>query len=511
MSPVPGRQKAVIFVFFLLAVLSCLPAGTAAPAYGTPGTGTGLTVFLADPATGGQYVSGKVILRFDRAWFRSDAEMLAYAKASHAKTGAVAERDFSVAALPGMQIVRLPPSCSVADAVAAYERDPAVLWAEPVWRILGETESSAAAGSGFSGTETEIIPDDPMFPLQYHLRNTGRSAMGLSGTIGADINATAAWTITRGSGTIVAAILDTGIDDTDPDLATNIWTDPVTGAHGLNVTGGIRDNRTGDSAGHGTEVARILGAVTDNGQGTAGVAWEVRLMALKVFTAGYGDTTTTADVIDAVQYADAHGASVICIPWTTTVNSLAIRDAIHASPALFVAAAGNAGSDNDLVHRYPAAYRLLNLVAVAATDRNDNLAPFSNYGKESVDLAAPGVGIPVYACAEPGAADPKCGYYVMDGTSAAAPQVAGTAVLIKSVDPQLTNVQVRNILRGSIRNLPSLAGKTGTGGRLDAYIAVQEARQAAGAGVSVTGPFIPCRFSARTPGTAIALPCGWSR
>ena len=414
--------------------------------------------------------------------------------------------------LPGMQLVRLPASLSVPDATTAYRNDPGVLWAEPVYRLLPVTGSAGlqpAVRSPQQGSGP-VIPNDPEFSRQWNLRTPARQFSNRTGTAGADIRAPAAWAITRGSPGIIAAVMDTGIDADDPDLAANLWTDPVTGAHGLNVTGGARDNRTGDSAGHGTSTARILGAVTDNGIGTAGVAPEVRLMALKVFTAGYGDATTTADVIDAVQFADTHGVSVICIPWTTRVHSRALEDAIRTSPALVVAAAGNAGSDNDAAPRYPAAYRLPNLIAVAATDQDDALASFSNYGKESVDLAAPGVSIPVYACAEPGTPDPKCGYYVMDGTSAATPQVAGVAVLAESVSPRLTNIQLRDVIHRSAYALPSLTGKVSTGGRLDACAAVLAARNARREMTGRSFPTIRDRLKTdRTSGTMPGLLHDW--
>ncbi|MDP3565233.1 MAG: S8 family serine peptidase [Methanoregula sp.] len=490
---------------------TAVPVNAPADLPGIAGTGSDPVQFLTDPATGNQYVSNEIIVRYDWSRFRNRDEMQAYLNASHTKNGARVLRHFNATTLPGMQLVRLPASLSVPDAIAAYRKDPAVLWAEPDWRILpviGSTDLQPAGSSPSPGNAL-VIPDDPEFSRQYHLRNTGQAILNMSGTPGADINATAAWGITRGSADVTVGIMDTGIDSEDPDLAGNIWTNPATGGHGGNFTGGTRDDRVMDTQGHGTGMARVLGAVTNNSLGTAGVAWDVRLMALKVFTTGYGDSTTTGDVIDAIQFAGENGASVVSISWVSAVDSRAVEDAIRASPALFVVAAGNSGTDNTVTPRYPAAYRLPNLITVAATDQNDALAPFSNYGNDSVDLAAPGVSIPVYACAEPGTVDPKCGYYMMDGTSVAVPQVAGIAVLVKSINPRLTNVQLRDVIRKSVQALPSLAGKTSTGGRLDAYAAVLGAAQAA----ETTGavPFMLCRNTGRTSGRGLVLPCDWPR
>ena len=514
----PARTCAALIVLLVLgaAGAACLspfpqagpgPAAAASrdsPAPALSDTGSG-RVFLNETGTKNQYAAGELIVRFDPARFRTPAEMQAYMDALHARTGAQVIREFNAAALPGLQLVRLPPSLPVPDAAVLYTRDPGVLYAEPEYRILpaaGSAGLQEAKGSAPQQDRMPVIPDDPEFSRQYYLQNTGQDVLNTSGTGGADINATAAWTNSRGSAAVIAGILDTGIDTADPDLAGNIRAGPGTGGAGRNFAGGARDDRVEDRQGHGTAVARILGAVTNNSRGTAGVAWEVRLVALRVFGTGSGDTTTTADLIDAIQYADENNVTVITIAWTTTAGSRALEDAIRASPALFVAAAGNSGSDNDLAPRYPASYRLPNLVAVAATDNTDRLAPFSNYGRESVDLAAPGTGIPVYACADPGAADPRCGYYLMDGTSAAVPQVAGVAVLVKSANPRLTAPELREILRTSAKPLPSLAGKTASGGRLDAYAAVWAAGQAGKPGTAGL-PVTPCLpGSCRTSGTA---------
>ncbi len=259
---------------------------------------------------------------------------------------------------------------------------------------------------------------------------------------------------------MIVGIVDTGINTSAPDLAGNLWVNPETGGYGANFTVGADNERVADTAGHGTEVAGVLGAATNNSVGGAGVTWHVRIMALKVFETGGADATTTTDLIHAIRFADANGVSISCFSWISAVKSRALEDVMGASPELFVAAAGNLGTSNDGTPYYPAAYRLPNLITVAATDQNDRLAPFSDYGPASVDLAAPGTGILVYACDDPGNGTVTCGYYHADGTSMAVPQVAGVAALVKSVNPSLTAPQVKNILRTSADVLPSLAGQS---------------------------------------------------
>ena len=230
------------------------------------------------------------------------------------------------------------------------------------------------------------IPNDPGFSLQWALHNTGQDVENTPGTPGADINATPAWGISTGSNTVIVAVIDTGVNYTLPDLSPNIWTNPVDGSHGWNYIAGT--NNPLDDYGHGTDCAGILGAVGNNGIGIAGVDWHVQVMALKAFDSSGNGLNSNA--IAAIQYADAHGASVISNSWSGIVSDQAMEDAIAASPAVVVSAAGNDASDNDNIPHYPASYPSANIISVAATDQNDNLASFSDYGPTSVNLAAPG-------------------------------------------------------------------------------------------------------------------------
>jgi len=331
---------------------------------------------------------------------------------------------------------------------------------------------------------TAALPNDPSFPAQWSLQNTGQ----YQGTIGADINAPRAWSLTTGSRSVVVAVIDSGIDITHPDLAANIWTNPgelpgnavdddrngyVDDLHGWNFVDNNAD--VGDGYGHGTHVAGIIGAVGNNGVGVTGVAWQVSLMALKVEDSrGVGYTSS---VIAALNYVTTmrrdHGINIVVAnaSWESAAGfSTVVRDAIQAegdAGVTFVAAAGNDASDNDLVPRYPSGYRLPNVITVAALDDANTLAGMSNYGATTVDLAAPGTMI---TSTLPGGA-----YGMMSGTSMAAPEVSGVVALLAAAKPGITVAEVRAAILGSTAPVADLAGKTVTGGRLDAFAALGRA------------------------------------
>ncbi|MCA9169466.1 MAG: S8 family serine peptidase, partial [Planctomycetales bacterium] len=215
-----------------------------------------------------------------------------------------------------------------------------------------------------------------------------------------------------------------------------------------------------DDNDHGTHVAGTIGAVANNGIGVAGVNWNVKLMALKFLdAAGSG---FTSDAIRALNYAVAMGAQVSNNSWGGGGFSSSLYNAIsNASAAnhIFVAAAGNDAADNDAVPSYPANYDLPNVISVAATDRNDQLASFSNFGATTVDLAAPGVSIL--------STTPGNTYSSFSGTSMATPHVAGAISLVREMHPAWSNTQVINQILESVDIVPSLSGKVATGGRLN--------------------------------------------
>ena len=223
------------------------------------------------------------------------------------------------------------------------------------------------------------------------MHNTGQNANGTTGTDDKDIDALEAWDITFGADRVVVAVIDSGVDGSHPDLSANLWTNSgeIPG-NGLDDDGNgyvddirgwdfaNKDNNPADDNGHGTHVTGIIAAVGNNGIGVAGVAWNAKIMALKSFRAdGSG---LTSDAILAIAYANLMGADVINNSWGGAPYSQALFDMIRSSSAMVVFAAGNSGQNNDLIPHYPSSYTSANILAVAATDPNDNLALFSNFG-----------------------------------------------------------------------------------------------------------------------------------
>lgn len=330
------------------------------------------------------------------------------------------------------------------EALQRLAQDPNVAYAATN-DVLTSMETSAAP----------IIPND-LSPEQYGPHN---------------IDAPLAWGDRSGnrSQAPLIAVIDSGIDYNHPDLAANIWTNPkeipgngidddgngvIDDVHGFNAA-----RKTGDpldDGSHGTHVAGTVGAVGNNGQGVVGVAWQANLMGVKFLEKGFGDT---ADAIAGIIYADSQGARVTQNSWGGSVYNQALMDTLAASPALHICAAGNSAQDSDIRPAYPAAYPLDNIISVAATDADDQLGSFSNYGAESVDLAAPGVKILSTV--------PNGELGVKSGTSMAAPHVSGATSLILEKFPNLSNKELKDRLLFSVDRLPHLEDKSVSGGRLN--------------------------------------------
>jgi hypothetical protein len=335
-------------------------------------------------------------------------------------------------------------------------------------------------------TRLAATPNDSLYSLLWGMNNTGQTVNRDRGTANADIDANLAWDITTGSSSFVVGMADSGILRTHEDLAANIWTNP-----GEIAGNGIDDDRNGriddtwgwdffnndnnptDDNGHGTHTSGTVGAVGNNGRGVTGVAWTVRLAGLKIGSASGSISITAA--IGAIDYCVGKGIRVSNHSWGGGAANTALNTAIsnaRTAGHLIVAAAGNGGFDargdnNDTLPSYPASYTQDNIIAVAAIDNDNRLATFSNFGAASVDLGAPGVMIAsTYNSA-------TNSYVYLDGTSMAAPHVAGAAALVWSRNPTWTYSQVRSRLLSTTKPLSSLSGRTVTGGCLNANNAVR--------------------------------------
>ncbi len=314
-----------------------------------------------------------------------------------------------------------------------------------------------------------MTPNDPSFSSLWGLHNTGQT----SGTGDADIDAPEAWEVARGGSAVVVGVIDTGIDYTHPDLAANMWLNageiPANGidddSNGyVDDTRGwdfvANDNDPADDHYHGTHCAGTIGAVGDNGIGVAGVCHTVRLMALK-FLSGSGGGTTS-DAIEAVLYGTANRATMTSNSWGGGGYSQTLKDAIDAAGTaglLFVAAAGNDSMNTDVSPSYPAAYDSTNIISVAASDHNDILAGFTNFGATTVDFAAPGVSI--YSTS------PGNTYRSLSGTSMACPHVAGACALIKAARPAMNWSDIKSSLTNNVDGVAAMIGKVATGGRMN--------------------------------------------
>ncbi|MBI4685837.1 MAG: S8 family serine peptidase, partial [Nitrospirae bacterium] len=365
--------------------------------------------------------------------------------------------------LPLLRIhhVKLKEGLNVQDAIERYKADIEVEYAEPNYIV-----------------ENQSFPNDPEFNALWSLHNTGQSG----GRPYSDMSALRAWDFTIGDSNVVIAIIDTGVDYLHEELAANMWINETEyyGSPGVDDDGngyvddiyGIdasnNDSDPMDDNGHGTHVSGIIGATGNNNIGVVGVNWDVKMMACKSLNAdGYGYLDGILECLEYVRAMRERNVNVIAVngTWGCSGNgcySQALYDAINEQKeVLFITAAGNGNADNDMSTVIPATYDLPNIIAVAATDHNDGLAAFSNYGRHTVHVGAPGVNIL--------SAFPQDNYALWSGTSMAASHVTGLAALIKSQDSRRNWIQIKNLILSGGDSITSMAGKTITGKRLNAY------------------------------------------
>ncbi len=326
---------------------------------------------------------------------------------------------------------------------------------------LLKTGAVKSCSPNYQVKATATSPNDPQFSSTWGMSESG-------------IDAPSAWDITRGSASVIVAIIDTGVDYTHPDLAANIWTnsgeipnngidddhngyvDDIHGMNAINHSGNPMDDNL-----HGTHVAGTIGAVGNNSVGVAGVNWSVKMMALKFLDSeGSGSLSDAIEAIDYMVLMKNRGVDIKVVnnSWGGGGYSAALHNAIiRAKDAgiIFTAAAGNESNDNDANPSYPASYDVNNVVSVAAIDSNQNVAGFSNYGASSVDIAAPGVSIL--------STSPGNSYRTLSGTSMATPHVTGALALLLSNEPWLPYEQAINRVYDSGLEVSSLTGVVRTG------------------------------------------------
>ncbi len=316
-----------------------------------------------------------------------------------------------------------------------------------------------------------IFPQDMFFDYQWGLYNHGQN-IGQEGTPGIDINVLPAWNITLGSNNIIVGVLDTGIDTNHIELKNNVfvntseipqngvdddnngYVDDVNGWDFANSDNSVFDNVNQDA--HGTHVAGIIASDNDK-VGIRGVAPNIRILPLKFITGNYGNTS---DAIEAIQYAEKLGVSIINCSWSGYEYNYALKDAIENSNILFVCSSGNDGIDLSSRKIYPACFNMKNLISVAAIDNKGGLASFSNFG-EDICVAAPGVNIVSTV--------PGNQYMYASGTSMAAPFVTGVAALLLSAKPKMSSWQIHHEIEKYATFDVKLDGKVSSKGIVNAY------------------------------------------
>lgn len=316
-------------------------------------------------------------------------------------------------------IIKTPQEIPVEEMLYTFERNPDVEYAELDYK-----------------TYITVTPNDILFEYQYSLSNQGQ-AIGIPGSPqgknSADIKATAGWEETKGLEDVIIAVIDTGVDLKHPDLINKLYSD---GYDFVND-----DDEADDDHGHGTHVAGIAAAETDNNEGIAGVAWNCKILPVKVMDAqGEGYYSW---MISGIDYAVQQGADVINLSLGGDVDSANLKNILKAAYENDIIVVASAGNDNNPV-LYPAAYDEYCL-AVAASDYDDLRPEWSNFGPE-VDVAAPGVRI--LSCVPTWFWGPdSLPYAFSTGTSMAAPHAAGLAALIKGIKTWLSPSDIMNIIR----------------------------------------------------------------
>ncbi len=403
------------------------------------------------------YKEGELLVRFKN---HRDLKHRENAKEKILKSlgGASVKRNFKV--VPDSSVIVLPSNVTVKQALKLLSKSEEILSVQPNYQVH----------------MLSSFPNDTRFGELWGLHNTGQNG----GAADADIDAPETWDIFTSASDVTVAVIDSGVDYTHPDLAGNMWKNPgeIPGNSRDDDRNGYVDdvygydfrNRDGDPRDdlyHGTHVAGIIGAEGNNNLGVTGVCWNVKIMALKFI--GADGTGWTDDAIEAIEYSILMGARLSNNSWGGDAYNPFLEYAIEETRAagmLFVAGAGNGSSDNDMYPFYPANYESDCLISVMATDKLDLMWNLSNYGEQSVDLAAPGSSI--LSCM------PSNKYQFLSGTSMSTAYVSGVCALLWSIDPSLSSSRVKEIILHSVDKVDSLKNKCVSNGRLNMYQAISE-------------------------------------
>lgn len=451
------------FVFFALFVLCALCAVTFFPVSQTAQKREAGSKALGFQTKQPNFVPGEILVQFKSDATEQTVENV-LDKINAEPLEMVRAAEFRNDGRGDLVLARFQPELTMSDAIDALKKNPNVEYAEPNWIYTHQAVST-----------------DPYY--------TNGSLWGMYGDATSPANqfgsqAGEAWAAGHtGSASVYVGVIDEGIQFDHPDLAGQVWTNPYDPVDGVDNDGnGYVDDingwdfdgnnntiydggKRGSLDDHGTHVSGTIGAKANNGQGVVGVNWNVTLISGKFLGRRGG---TSANSVKAVDYftdlKTRHGLNIVATnnSWGGGGYSQALKDAIsraNAANILFIAAAGNSGTDNDTTASYPSNYDVDNVIAVAAITNTGALASFSQYGATTVDIGAPGAGI--------WSTTAYNGYSSYSGTSMATPHVTGGAALYASTHPGSSAATIKAAILNSVVPTASLTGKCVTGGRLN--------------------------------------------
>jgi subtilisin family serine protease/outer membrane protein assembly factor BamB len=445
-------------IWTLAALLTCFAAEVQLSAALVPSTQQ--PSFSAQEIERG-YRQGRVLVKRRALASVAGVDQEAAFARAEARAGVKGRRSFR--RLTRQQVLEVESVASIPEAIARLRESGLYEFVEPDY-IRG----------------VQAVPNDSRYAEQWSLNNSGQSG----GTPDADIDAPEAWDTTTDASAVTVAVIDSGLRVTHEDIVDNLWSnrgeiagngrdddgngyiDDVNGINAVVSRSSVAAGNPADDNGHGTHVAGTIGAVGNNGVGVAGVAWKVRIMALKFLgTDGRGSVSDAAECID---YSIAQGAQVINASYgalstgeSPSQTEVAAIQRARDAGIIFVAASGNDGLNLDVARTFPATYPVDNIIAVGNSTRLEDVATSSNVGSGAVDLFAPGSEILSLASTSDSA------YIQRTGTSMAAPHVAGAAALLRARFPGETYRQTINRLLRSVDPIPKYVGKVATGGRLN--------------------------------------------